>query len=306
MKQTAPAIESTFKARDVEGIADLHFYRAIGFQLAQFFAKLKMTPANVSLLGGLVGVIAGHLYYYCDLRVNIVGMLLHVGANAFDNADGQLARLTNTRSLEGRVIDSVADYFVFASVYVHLALRSLVAGATPFVCLLAVAAAISHALQGAGADYYRNAYLYFVNGRSRADWDSWADLRSNYGSLSWRHQPWRKFLLELYLNFTRQQEAIAPRLKSLRDIVARSFAHEIPSRIKICYQISARPMLKWWRLLMTNTRMLILFILLFVGRPIFYFWIELTVLNLLLVYLIVHQENMAQTLMETAAEREIA
>jgi hypothetical protein len=169
-----------------------------------------------------------------------------------------------------------------------------------------VAAAISHALQGAGADYYRNAYLYFVNGRSRADWDSWADLRSNYGSLSWRHQPWRKFLLTLYLNFTRQQEVIGPRLNSLRDMVARSFTHEIPSRIKICYQVSARPMLKWWRLLMTNTRMLVLFILLFIGQPIFYFWVELIALNLLLVYLIVHQENMAQTLMETATEREIA
>ena len=48
----APRIESTFKAREVEGALDLYFYRPIGFRLAEFFAQLKMTPAAVSLLGG--------------------------------------------------------------------------------------------------------------------------------------------------------------------------------------------------------------------------------------------------------------
>ena len=33
---------------------------------------------------------------------------------------------------------------------------------------------------------------------------------------------------------------------------------------------------------MTNTRMLILFIFLFLGQPVWYFWVEVTVLNMLL------------------------
>jgi len=55
-----------------------------------------------------------------------------------------------------------------------------------------------------------------------------------------------------------------------------------------------------WGLLMTNTRMLILFILLFIGQPIWYFWIEVTVLNVLLAYLIYRQESMARSLLELA------
>ena len=51
---------------------------------------------------------------------------------------------------------------------------------------------------------------------------------------------------------------------------------------------------------MTNTRMLILFILLFIGQPVWYFWIEVTVFNVLLVYLIYRQESMAQSLLELA------
>src|SRR5215813_11518385 len=104
----APKIESTFKAREVEGFLDLHFYRPIGFRLAELFAKLKMTPASVSLLAGIFGVVAGHLYYYSSLSINVAGMVLHVFANTLDNADGQLARLTGRASREGRIIDSVA------------------------------------------------------------------------------------------------------------------------------------------------------------------------------------------------------
>jgi hypothetical protein len=54
----APKIESTFKAREVEGVLVLYFYRPIGFWLAQFFARLKMTPAGVSLLAATFGVVA--------------------------------------------------------------------------------------------------------------------------------------------------------------------------------------------------------------------------------------------------------
>src|ERR1041385_1901463 len=129
----APKIESTFKARDVEGAFDLFFYRPIGFWLAQAFARLKMTPAGVSLLAGIFGVIAGHLYFYRDLSINIVGMVLHVCANTLDNADGQLARLTQRETRKGRIIDSVADHLVFASIYVHLTLRCFLEDPSPAI-----------------------------------------------------------------------------------------------------------------------------------------------------------------------------
>ena len=57
-------------------------------------------------------------------------------------------------------------------------------------------------------------------------------------------------------------------------------------------------MFNLWGLLMTNSRMLILFILLFIGRPVWYFWIEVTVFNGLLAYLLYRQENMSQSLLE--------
>jgi len=298
----APKIESTFKAREVEGAFDLYFYRPIGFWLAQFFERLKMTPAAVSLLGGIFGVVAGHLYFYRNLGINIAGMVLHVCANAFDNADGQLARLTRQESRKGRIIDSVADHLVFASVYIHLTLRCAFAGASPAIWLLALGAAISHALQGAAADYYRTAFLYFTGG-ARNGIDSSSALRADYRKLSWGRRAWDKLLLALYLNFTLQQEMLAPRLKKLRETAGAVFDGRIPGWLEQRYRDAACHMLKWWRLLMTNTRMLVLFVVLFLGQPVYYFWFELIPLNVLFVYLIVRQEKMAKSLERLLVEQ---
>jgi phosphatidylglycerophosphate synthase len=296
----APGVEATYKAREVEGVFDLYFYRPIGFWLASFFARLRMTPAVVSLLAGIFGIIAGHLYYYRNLSINIAGMMLHVCANTLDNADGQLARLTHRESREGRIVDSVADHLVFVSVYLHLALRCFFQGSSPAIFLLAFAAGISHALQGAAADYYRSTYLYFITTRARTSVDSSSGLRSDYSQLMWRHTPWQKLLLALYLNFTRQQEMLAPRLKTLREGVRQLFHGKIPDRLRTRYRDLASPMLKWWRLLMTNVRMLVLFALLFVSQPVYYFWFELIPLNLLFVYLLFRQEHMAESLLRIA------
>ena len=288
-------IAATYKAREVEGALDLYFYRPLGFRVAEFFARLKVTPAGVSMLAGLCGVVAGHLYFYRNLGVNIIGMIFHVCANALDNADGQLARLTRQESRKGRIIDSVADHLGFASVYIHLTLRCAFAGASPAIWFLALGAAISHALQGAAADYYRTSFLYFADG-ARVELDSSSVLRSDYRKLSWRKRAWDKVLLALYVNFTLQQEMFAPRLKKLRETANTGGHGQIPSWLEQRYRDAAGHMLKWWRLLMTNTRMLVLFLVLFLGQPVYYFWFELIPLNVLFVYLIVRQEKMAKSL----------
>lgn len=303
--QAFPEIESTYKAREVEGIIDLYFYRPLGFRLAQVFAKLKITPSQVTFIGACFGIAAGHLYFYWKLAPNIVGMVFHVIANLFDNADGQLARLTNKKSRMGRVIDSFADHLIFTSIYLHLALRYLLAGASPAVGLLALGAALSHAWQASAADYFRNSYLSFVKGRSRADADLSFALQEDYRQLGWRGHFWKKFLLALYLRSTQLQEFFSPNLSRLREASVREFATQIPSWFRRRYKDSARPMLRWWGWSMTNTRMFFLFLLLFIGRPIWYFWLELTVFNLLVGLLVLQQEKISRSLLEFASVRPV-
>jgi phosphatidylglycerophosphate synthase len=299
-----PTLESTYKARDVEGVLDLLFYRPVAFQLARLAARLRLTPVALTVIGGICGIYAGHLYFYRDIRTNIAGMALHVFANLMDNADGQLARLLNQKSRNGRVIDSVFDHLIFLSIYVHLGLRCLVEGASPAIALLVIAAGISHAIQGAAADYFRNAYLYFVKGRARADWDSSATLRREYRQLRWRTGALPKLMLALYINFTWQQELLSPRLRRLRDVAVGEFPAELPDNLRQHYRENARPMLRWWGLLMTNTRMFFLFVFLIIDRPAWFFWMEVSVLNLLLLLLILRQENFSRSLVHDIVQPE--
>ncbi len=288
------AVEGTYKNRDVEGLLDIYFYRRVGFALATVFVRLGLTPTGVTLLGLISGLAAGHLYYYPDLRLNLFGMGLHILSNALDNADGQLARLTNTGSRAGRILDSLSDHIVFVGIYLHLVLRCLAGGASPAIWLLAFAAGLSHAVQGGFADYFRNAYLFFVAGRSRAEVDSSARLRAEYEQLLWRREPWQKFLLRTYLNFTLGQEKFSPNLMRLRAAAWRAFPSAIPEALQSRYRAATQPLLKWIGLLMTNTRMLILFLVLILDHPAWYFLAELTVLNLILAYALMRQNQLCR------------
>jgi phosphatidylglycerophosphate synthase len=298
VERTLSPLETTFKTREVEGFLDIYFYRPVALKIATLAARLKMTPNGITAFGGVLGIIAGHLYFYRDLKINIVGMFLHVCANMLDNADGQLARILNQKSRDGRVIDSLFDHLIFLSIYINLGLRCLFAGASPAIAILALAAGFSHALQGAAADYFRNGYLYFVRGKSRADWDSSKTLAKEYGDLRWFGQAWPKFLLWTYLNFTRQQELLSPALRRLRDTIVRQFPGEIPDSLRREYRDAAQPMLRWWGFLMTNTRMFFLFLFIGIDQPALYFWLEVSVFNVLLVFLIFWQERMSLSLLQ--------
>jgi phosphatidylglycerophosphate synthase len=279
-------VEASYKARDVEGVLDIYFYRPLGYQLARFFALLRFTPSHISLLGAAIGIFAGHLYFYRDLRLNLIGIGLHVFTNALDNADGQLARLTNRGSIHGAIMDGVADYLVFLSVYLHLTLRFIAEGGTQWVWLLTIAAGASHAMQSMTIDFFRNAYLQFVAGKKSADANASATIRAVYEATSWR-QWWKKLGLRNYLNYTRQQEMLAPSLLQLR----LATAGNVPEWLATEFRARCLPLVKYCNSLATNPRMLVLFAVLLLGQPVWYFVIEVTAMNLLFLFVLTRHES---------------
>ena len=287
-----PGIAATYKSRELEGVADLFFYRKIGFRVAQFFAHLKFTPTAVTLIGGVFGIIAGHLYVYRVLFLNLVGLTFHIVANIFDNADGQLARLTNQQSRTGRIIDPIVDHVVWLSIYVHLALRLQWQGFSPTIWIVALVAGLSHGAQAAAADYWRHAYLFF--GKGRGELDSASAIQPEFRSA----RGWRKVLLGLHLNVTREQEFLLPAVKRLHEKVERLPSNSLPDWIRSRYAELVRPTFKWWSLLMTNSRMLVLFVLFLIRQPSWFFWVEIGAGNLLLFLLILQQQRISESVIE--------
>ena len=114
---------STLKSADTEEWIDILFYRPIGYRWALLFRRLGIHPNTVTVFSIILGMAAGVLFYYKDIYLNIIGMLLLIWANMYDSADGQLARLTGQKTPLGRILDGFAGDLWFFTIYAAICLR---------------------------------------------------------------------------------------------------------------------------------------------------------------------------------------
>jgi len=300
MSQIKSKIESTFKSKDTEEILDRLFYRPVGYGLAVASKSIGLTPNIVTVISIFFGVFAGHLFFYRDTSINIVGVILLIFAESLDAADGQLARMTNIHSRYGKILDGVAGNLMFVSIYVHMCARFIVEGGTPFIFLLAAAAGFSHSLQSAMSEYYRNFYLYFVYGEGKSIIDELKDMKEKYKFLSWSKNSGKKFLMWLYVDYTRKQEFLSKSIRTLYKEIFNKYNGKVPEWLKAEYRKSNKPLLKYGNILTTNTRMLFLFFTIFYANISYYFLFELIVLNSILVYFILQHERTSKKLLVIA------
>ncbi len=287
----------SLKSLDTEENIDLAFYRPVGFAWAYLFSKIGVTPNAVTIASIFLGIGAGVCFYYNDLAINIVGMLLLIWANSYDSADGQLARLTKQYSPLGRILDGVAGDIWFATIYVAICLRTnlhepFFSDHTWLIWVIAVVTGICHGKQAAMADYYRQLHLLFVNGKSGSELDTAADLKARLASMSWGRDFFKKIVLWFYTQYTVNQEAWTPQMQRLRRLMAQRFAEgEITDeQFRQNFRAASRPLMPFTNILSFNWRTITLFTSLFIGMPWLYFACELVVFNILLIYMVQRHE----------------
>ena len=296
----------SLKSMDTEEHIDLAFYRPIGFLWARLAARLGVTPNAITIASIFLGVAAGILFYYPQLWINVVGMVLLIWANSFDSADGQLARLTHQYSRLGRILDGLSGDFWFAAIYIAIVLRENIS--IPlfhqypwFLWCMAILAGISHAKQASMADYYRQFHLYFLKGEQGSELDNVADLRRQLSEAiaSGKCGFWKRLTMRIYLNYTRQQEMSTPLLQEMRKALRRRYPDgHIPASFREEFRRNSLPLMKYTNILTFNWRTIGLFITLFIGYPWLYFIYELTILNFLLVYMMCRHEVFCARLTE--------
>lgn len=77
-------IEASFKSMDTEEFLDIYFNRPIGYAWALFFKKLKVHPNVVTIFSIILGIGAGVMFYYPDMKHTLLGILLLMWANHYD------------------------------------------------------------------------------------------------------------------------------------------------------------------------------------------------------------------------------
>ncbi len=286
---------------DTEEHIDLYFYRPIGYAWARLARKLGIKPNAITIASIFLGVGAGVCFYYNNLWINILGMLLLIWADSFDSADGQLARMTGQYSRLGRILDGVSGDLWFAAIYVAICLRENVTSEFFMahhwvIWVVAVCTGLCHATQAAMADYYRQFHLYFLKGESGSELETASDLRAKYDTLSWGKDFFSKLVMTFYLNYTVGQEKRTPAMQHLRKVLRDKFHGRVPESFRNEFRALSLPLMKYTNILSFNWRTIALFAALFVKMPWLYFAFELTVLNVLLIYMMLRHESICKKL----------
>jgi len=266
----------------VEEWADRWFFRPLGWRLATALLPTRISADAVTFASLVLGVLAGHLFWYRSAWVNASGVLLFILSDVLDSADGQLARLRGTSTRMGRILDGLADTGRFVSLYGHLGARLYVTGHGWGGAVLALAALLSHSYQAAAADFIRQAYLYFAVG-------SGSELDIPEQSPAPEHPSvWSRISAWIYGDYVRRQAWLFPRTTAL----ARGLAgRDVPASLRRSWAERQRWVVQGCALIAQNIRFVLLALTAVPHWPAAYCWIVVGPLNAVLVFLILAHER---------------
>lgn len=272
---------ATMKSEDTEGPFELYVTRTPGYLWALFFKALHVHPIAVTLISIIIGAASGYFFYSNDVMMNVIGMALLIWANWYDCADGQLARMTNQRTLVGRLLDGLAGDIWFFCIYLGIVLRLQPQYGIWIWLLCAYAGFICHGRQAALADYYKNIHLWFAFGNEKSEFDRFSQENARYKELRWQRGEWfEKMYLFFYRSYTKGQEDQTPRFQEFYHALRKSYPDgNIPTPLRQQFRTKSLPLMPLTNILTFDLRVGVLFISLLAGYPIIFPLFEIVILE---------------------------
>lgn len=274
----------TGKPRELQGFLNRNVYHPAARRLAALLAATPVTPNMVSVSGALMVIAAGVLYARIGTPAAIAaGFAVHLLWHVVDGADGDLARMTGRASPKGEVVDGMCDYGGHAVLYLLLA-ASLddAIGATAWV--VAAGAGFSRIFQSIFAESSRRSYQWWAYG---VPWlqQSRTVPGGAGGALARAYLAASKVLTGASAGVNRLVAAAeADPLERQR--IARLARESGPAMLAVPAALGANP------------RTVILGLSMIAGSPLWFFLMETTVLNVLLVLGVVGQRAQCRRLVE--------
>jgi phosphatidylglycerophosphate synthase len=279
------------KGAPVEEWADLRFFRPLGLRVVRWVAPTRISADQLTIASLLTGLAGGHLFLYRSWVLNAVGLLLLIGSDVLDSADGQLARLRGSSTRLGAVLDGLSDNVRFLNLYVHLVARVILSGAlpAPFALGLALLAGLSHSIQASVADFLRKTYLAMITGARELELPE--DLEGN---------PARPEMPRVMWWFYRGYAARFPRLCPRSALALRTVRGGADSALPRQWADRQLFTVRRSALFAQNIRFLLVAVTALLGWPQGFFWLTLGPVNLAtLVVLLEHERRAARLLAVT-------
>ena len=273
----ASGADKVFRTPEIEEASNRYFIHPLSRYLVGHFARWGWSPNMVSLLGMCSALGAAILLYHYHSPLAVTGgILLLVGWHVLDGADGQLARLTGNTSELGKIIDGLCDHLGVAMVYVSLSM-ALSAEFGIWVWLVTVGAGISHVIQAGAFEFQRNMYDCWVHGKTGKCVPPLETLARQPTAGDLMHRLIHRAHL-FYVRIQYRFAAVDPRLTALGP----EFAGEAAAEVAEVYRELNQSSVLSWSWLSANKRTIAWSVLCLLQAPLYYFLLELSLLNLLL------------------------
>ena len=295
-RPATPAPVQIRRTTEIEEMTNLYLIHPLAGWLVPFFAQMRLTPNAVSVTGMLFGILAAFAYYhYSDIRFAIAGFALMIAWHVMDGADGQLARLTQSYSYFGKVLDGISDNVTFLAVYTALAI-SLSHEYGGWMYALVGLSAVCHAIQSASYETQRHEYEYWGLGKKAQEpppRNSPERDRDGPAALRWLFD----FLHRLFfVGFSFPTAGLNRQFRESMTGAVRA-EPEHAALIRQRYRETLAPELRRWSILSANYRTLGIFIAALLKAPEYYFGFEIIGFSAILAVLIRRQNTAYEVLL---------
>lgn len=203
----------SLKAIEVEELLDLVFFRPLAFAFVMAVYRTRLTPNAVTVLATIAGLVAAVWVGIGSGTALAIAALLLILYNVLDCSDGMLARLQQSGSRIGRILDGAADYVVTVAFYAGIGVGYASQSETPALAwALTVAAGLSNAFHAGLVDFYRNRFLDHLLQRVSVLSDDLEEFRQEFQALrSAKARFGERVLLWIYIQYMALQRRAAPR-----------------------------------------------------------------------------------------------
>lgn len=285
---------ASLKSIETENYVDRLFYRPIGFKIAKALTPTGIHPNTITLISIIIGMAGGALFYVSEpFWVVLVAIALMVGANILDCVDGQLARLTGIKSEVGRILDGLAGYLWFLTLYLAIALRVYDNSGFWPIFIIALISMLSHALQAGITDYYKTLHLRFISKETGKEFETFQQAKLRIKAMK---PSFNKVLSHLYLGYMWVQCKLTPNMQHM--IATLQHKKELGADKRVNFRKGSKLVMKLVDLMTFNGRTIPLFLIALTGHPEFYFVYEIVFLNIVLGVAIKQHEGLCLWLEE--------
>ena len=136
-----------------DGFVSRYFARPISISLSRRLAPLGVTPNQMTIVSGLIGLTAAPFFLSSSPAMQVIGGLLFVTHSVLDGCDGELARLTFRESRLGGLLDFFSDNLVHVAIFAFMAIGWSLAESASWPLILGASAVLGTA-GSAGAVYW--------------------------------------------------------------------------------------------------------------------------------------------------------